>query len=171
MEALIKPELGLIFWTVLIFVILVFILAKTVWKPLLSAVEAREEKIKADIEAAKKARDEAQIVKNEIEERLKKLSGEISEKISLASREAALEREKIIEKASAQAQLMLENAKKEIQSQQLEVSRQLEKKVLEIALLASEKALGSVIDKEINAQLSDVLAKEIASGRIKKVNG
>lgn len=171
MEALIKPETGLIFWTVLIFVILLFLLSKMVWRPLLDSVQAREEKIKADIEAAQKARNEAQLAKNEIEERLKKLSGEIAEKISLASREAAIERERIIEKASAQAQLMLENAKKEIQAQQEEASRQLEKRVLEIALLASEKALGSVIDKKVNAQLSEVLAKEIASGRIKKVNG
>lgn len=171
MEALIKPETGLIFWTVLIFIILVFLLARVVWKPLLAAVEAREEKIKGDLEAARKARDEAQAAKDEIEQRLKKLSSDIAERFAAASREAAIERDKLIEKASAQAQLMLENARKELENQKAETQRQLEKKIMEIALLASEKALGSVIDKKLNSQLSENLLKELSSGKIKKAKG
>ena len=170
MESLIKPETGLIFWTVFIFIALVFVLAKTVWKPLLSAVEAREERIRADIEAAKKARDEAQAFKSEIDERLKKLNLEISEKLAIASKEAAIEKERILEKASSQAQLMIENAKKELENQKIEAAKQLEKKVLEIALLSSKKVLGLVIDKKLDAQLSEALAKELSSGKIKKVN-
>ncbi|MEW5951047.1 MAG: F0F1 ATP synthase subunit B [Elusimicrobia bacterium] len=169
MEALIKPETGLIFWTVLIFAILVFLLSKTAWKPLLEAVNAREEKIKGDIEAAQKARDEAEAAKKEIENRLKGLSAEISSKLEKSSREAALERDKILEKASEQAALILDNAKKEIEAQKAQAEILLEKKVMEIALLAGEKALGAVIDKKINSQLAQELAKELSSGKMKKV--
>ncbi len=168
MEALIKPETGLIFWTVFIFAILVFFLSKTAWKPLLDAVNAREERIKQDLESAKKARDEAEAAKVEIERKLSELSAEISLRLEKSSREAAIERDRILEKASEQASILLENARKEIEAQRAQAEIQLEKKVMDIALLVSQKALGAVVDRKIDAQLSQQLAKELASGKIKK---
>lgn len=171
MEALIKPETGLIFWTVFIFAILVFLLSKTLWKPLLDAVNAREEKIRQNLESAKKARDEAEAAKIEIEKRLMELSAEISMRLERSQREAAIERDKIIEKASQHAMVLLENAKKEIEAQRSQAEIQLEKKIIDIALLVSQKALGTVVDREIDAQLSRQLARELALGNIKKVDG
>ena len=51
---LILPDLGLLFWTALVFCILLFLLAKFAWKPILSAVNAREQKITEALELAEK---------------------------------------------------------------------------------------------------------------------
>ncbi|MFA7008529.1 MAG: hypothetical protein WC204_06675, partial [Elusimicrobiales bacterium] len=63
MEALIRPEFGLMFWTILIFVLLVLVLSKTAWKPLMKAVEERERSLRHDREAAEKARLEAEKIR------------------------------------------------------------------------------------------------------------
>ena len=49
MEELLKPDLGLIFWTIVNFTLLAFLLAKFAWKPIITAIEAREKKIADDI--------------------------------------------------------------------------------------------------------------------------
>ena len=55
---LVTPSIGLMFWTTLVFAILLFLLAKFAWKPILGAVKAREEKINNALEAAEKAQKE-----------------------------------------------------------------------------------------------------------------
>ena len=55
---LITPELGLVFWTLVTFLILLFILRKFAWKPILGAVSDREEGIKDALASAEKARQE-----------------------------------------------------------------------------------------------------------------
>jgi len=60
MDSLVVPDLGLLFWTALVFCSLLFLLAKFAWKPILSAVNAREQKITEALELAEKTRSEIQ---------------------------------------------------------------------------------------------------------------
>jgi len=163
MEALIKPESGLIFWTVFIFAILVFILAKTVWKPLLKSIEDRENKIKSDIESAAKSREEAQKIKEEIDEKLRGLEKEINEKLSIAQSQANEEREKIIQEAKREAENIINNAKKEIDNYKIKTEKEIENKLVEIAIQASKKVLSDIIDEKINAKLEESFSKEFAA--------
>ena len=55
---LILPDYGLLFWTGLVFCLLLFLLAKFAWKPILNAVNAREQKIHEALELADKTRAE-----------------------------------------------------------------------------------------------------------------
>ncbi len=55
---LVTPGIGLLFWTTLVFLILMFVLAKYAWKPILNAVKEREDSINESLEAAEKAKEE-----------------------------------------------------------------------------------------------------------------
>ena len=134
MENLVKPEFGLTFWTIVSFFILVFILSKFVWKPLLEAIEKRENKIKQDIELAQKAKDEANLIKNQIEERLKKLDKEIKD--------------------------ITENARKEAENYKKEIEKDIEKKIVEISSEIAKKVLYDVIDKKIEEKILELSLKE-----------
>ena len=57
-NSLTTPAIGTIFWSALIFGLFFLILAKFAWKPILSAVKARDEMIKGSLESAEKAREE-----------------------------------------------------------------------------------------------------------------
>ncbi len=160
MEHLIKPEFGLTFWTILTFIILVLVLSKFVWKPVLKAVEDRENKINSDIESAKKARDEAEKMKEEIENRIKSLNSEIEQRISKAVYDANLEREKIIEKAQNQAELIISNAKKEVELYKKEIERELEKKLIETSVLISKRVLSDIVDKKLDEKIAEASLRE-----------
>ncbi len=165
MENLIKPEFGLTFWTILSFILLVVVLSKYVWKPVLGAVEEREKKISNDLEMAQKAREDAERIKNEIEDRLKNLNKEIEERFAKAIYEANSEKEKIISKAQSQAELIISNAKKEAEEYKKHLEKELEKKIVEISTLISRKVLTGVVDKHIDEKIMEVTLKEYKNYR------
>ena len=100
---LILPDFGLLFWTALVFILLLFILTKFIWKPILSAVNEREEKITEALELAVKTKAEMQTLQAENQNILK---------------EARAERDAIVKDAKEIATKMVadakDNAKKEM---------------------------------------------------------
>ncbi|HAH31864.1 MAG TPA: ATP synthase F0 subunit B [Elusimicrobia bacterium] len=153
MEALIKPEFGLTFWTILCFVLLVVVLSKTAWKPLLKAVEDRENALKRDREAAESARAEAEKIKGELEAKFTEIKAELAHRLDSAKAEGEKEKERIIEEAARSAARILETARIEIDAQKNEAVRELREKVVGLTLAASEKLLEAHLDPKINARL------------------
>ena len=93
---LILPDFGLLFWTALVFCILLFILAKFIWKPILGAVNAREQKITEALDLAVKTKAEMKEMQAQNENLYK---------------EARAERDAILKDAKEVAMKMLEDAK------------------------------------------------------------
>ena len=93
---LIKPDLGLLFWTGLVFCLLLFLLAKFAWKPILNAVNARGQKIQEALDLAEKTRAEMQLLQAENDKIIK---------------EARAERDSILKAANAASVQIIEEAK------------------------------------------------------------
>lgn len=161
MEALIKPEFGLMFWTISIFALLVVLLSKTAWGPLMKAVDERERALRHDREAAEKARAEAEKIKAELDARLAALKSEVEARLDESRQAAAREREQVIEYALKSGAMMLETARNEIAAQRAELARELKGRVGEMALLAAERVLAKNIDHKANAELVDKFLKEL----------
>ena len=166
MEALIKPEFGLSFWTITCFVLLVIVLSKTAWKPLLKAVEDRENALRRDREAAESARAEAEKIKGELEARFAGLNAELSRRLDSAKAEGEKEKERIVEEARRSAALIAEAAKREIDSQKNEAVRELREKVVGLALAACEKLLEKHLDPKTNSQLVARSIDELEKGKM-----
>ena len=77
MEALIRPEIGLMFWTITCFVLLALVLSRTAWRPLIAAVEEREHALKTDRHAAETARAQAEKIKVEMAAQLAAMKDEV----------------------------------------------------------------------------------------------
>ncbi|OGS54934.1 MAG: ATP synthase F0 subunit B [Elusimicrobia bacterium RIFOXYB2_FULL_62_6] len=161
MEALIKPEFGLMFWTISIFILLVVLLSKTAWAPLIKAVEERERSLRHDREAAEKARAESEKIKAELEARLAELKAEVGSQLEQARAQGAREREQILEHTLKAGAAMLETAKNEIEAQRREMAKELKDKVAGMALLAAEKVLLRSVDQKSNTELVDRFLKEL----------
>ncbi|HTH30029.1 MAG TPA: hypothetical protein VL946_01710, partial [Lacibacter sp.] len=73
---LITPDLGLLFWTGLVFVLLLVILTKFIWKPILASVNAREQKISDALELAEKTKAEMHALQAQNENLLKEARAE-----------------------------------------------------------------------------------------------
>lgn len=165
MEALIRPELGLTFWTIACFVLLVVLLSKTAWKPLLSAVEERERAIKHDRRTAEEARAEAEKLKADLEARLAEMKAEIQRRLDEARVSAEKDKDLLIEEARRSAALILETARREIETQRAETARELRNKVVELSVLAAEHILLKQIDHRANTDLASKYLAELEKGK------
>lgn len=147
---LITPEIGLFFWHTIVFLVLIFVMAKFAWKPILGAVQQREDSINNALASAEEARKEMQNLQADNEKLLQqarlerdailKEAREIKEKvIADASAEAQAKADKIV----AQAQVIIENEKNaavaEIKDQVATLSIQIAEKVVRQELSSKEK--------------------------------
>lgn len=154
MEALIRPEIGLMFWTITCFGLLVLLLSKTAWQPLMKAVEERERGIKHDLHLAETSRAEAEKIRVELDGRLAELKAEIGRRMDEARVSAEREKDVIIEEARRSAGAIVESSKREIESQKAEAARDLRSKVAELSIMAAEHILLKQIDHRANTDLS-----------------
>ncbi len=141
-EGLLKVDPGLLLWTIITFVVLVLILWKAAWKPIVEALDARSEKIRGDIEAAEKSRLEAEKLFEEHRQMMDKAKDEAQQVITEGKNDAEKLKNSIVEKANQEAKDMVERARKEI-------------------TLAKEKAL-SEIQSEVVTLSTEIASKVIA---------
>ncbi len=157
MDFLLRPEPGLIFWTVLTFLLLVVLLRKYAWKPILHGLKVREETIENSLLAAEKAKNEVENLeklhqkmmnetKAERDEILKQTRELKNKIISEAKGTAQKEATKIIE--SAREQIKIENNKaiKELKNQVAKISIEIASMILETELKEDSKQK-EIIDK------------------------
>lgn len=160
MEALIQPDIGLSFWTILCFVLLLLILKKTAWKPLIDAINEREEGLRRTMESAEQARKEAEKIKDELNERFAELNSEIKERLEEARKTAAEEKEKIIEDARKSAASIVSAAKKEMDAEKSNALKDMKRKFARISMMTAEKLLADSVDEKKNAELAEKYVAE-----------
>jgi len=165
MEALIRPELGLTFWTILCFGLLVLVLSKTAWQPLMQAVNERERAIKHDRHSAETARADAEKLKAELDVKLADLKSEIGRRMDEARVSAGKEKDLLIEEARAAAAGIVESSRREIEAQKTEAARELRSKVAELSVMAAERILLHQLDHRANTDLSSKYLAELEQER------
>jgi len=144
---------GLMIWTIVSFLILLFILNKAAWKPILAALEAREKNIKDNIEAAKKAREEADRSIEEYQKKLAEAHTEAQATVSRARQDAELLGEELKAKYKTEAEAMLEKARKQIDLEKQSALNAIRNEVAGIAIAAAEKVISKSLDSEDHRRL------------------
>lgn len=142
MEKLINQfEFGLFFWQILIFVGLILLLKKFAWKPILDAVNEREEGIKNALESAENARREMQDLQADNQRILNEARAERDAML----KEAREMKEKMVADAKSEAQAqglkMIEQAKAAIESEKNSAMAELKLQVSSLSLSIAEKLL------------------------------
>lgn len=144
---------GVILWTVVTFVFLLFILKKMAWKPILNSLSERENFIKESLEKADKAQKDAEKLISDNKASLRK-SEEEAQKIIEQSRELAEKlRADTIEKSKIEAKKLIADAMNEIERKNTEAFNKLKDQVADIAVSAAEKILRENLDKEKQVKL------------------
>ncbi|WP_264511832.1 F0F1 ATP synthase subunit B [Flavobacterium sp. N1719] len=147
-------EFGLFFWQVLIFVGLILLLKKFAWKPILDAVNEREEGIKNALQSAEQARKDMENLMSTNE----KMAAEARAERDAMMKEAREIKEKMINDAKAEAQIqgekMIEQAKAAIESEKNAAMADLKNQVSALSLEIAEKLLKDELsNKEAQAKL------------------
>jgi len=162
MEKLINDfSFGLFFWQMLIFVGLILLLKKFAWKPILDAVNEREEGIKQALLSAKNAKEEMQNLKSDNE----KLIAEARVERDAMMKEAREIKDKMINDAKSEAQAqglkMIEQAKAAIESEKNAAVADLKNQVASLSIEIAEKVLKSELsDKASQTQLVEKMLSD-----------
>src|SRR5215813_12400797 len=102
-QSLVQPSLGLIFWTVVTFVLLALVLKRFAWKPILGIIDAREKAIREALEESKRARQAAEEALAKNKEMVAHARADAARIVSEGQKEAQRLRSEILEKARTEA--------------------------------------------------------------------
>jgi F-type H+-transporting ATPase subunit b len=143
---LVTPNPGTIFWMLIIFGIVLFILRKFAWKPILNALKDREESISQALNSAEEAKKEVAGLKADNE----RIIAEARQEKNIILREAKEIKEKIIseakEKAAEETNKSIVLAKQQIEAEKIAAINEMKRQVAELSVLIAEK----VIRKELS---------------------
>lgn len=112
--SLFAGDLGNTIWTLVIFVVLLLVLGKFAWKPILATLQRREQFIRESLEEAKQDREKAEQRLREYEEKLQKAHQEAAAIVEEGRRDAEDTRKRIQEQSRSEAEAMIERARREI---------------------------------------------------------
>jgi len=159
---LIKPDLGLLIWMLFSFSIVVFVLAKFAWKPILAALKHRERSIQKSLESAEKAREEMAKIEfgNEKITQLAKIERENLLKEAKEIKNNLIEEAK--ETAKKEAKKIIEDAKKSVEHEKNQVINEIKNQIAALSVDIAEKILKQNLgDESTQKKLIDDLVKDI----------
>ena len=158
---LVKLDPGLFIWTILTFLILFFVLAKFAWKPLLAALESRENTIKSSLEDADKAKTELERLNAESEEIIAKARSE-AQTIRVEAKSAAEKiKADVMVQAGEDAKKIRDEAEKQIQVEKDKAINEIRQEVVNLTMTVAEKVIKKNLSKEDNQSLIEDSIKHL----------
>jgi F-type H+-transporting ATPase subunit b len=163
MNPLVRPDPGLFIWTIVTFLVLLALLAKFAWRPLLAALEARRALIAKAIDDAERTKQELERVQRESGSLLAKARVEAESILSRSRADADAFREEMRQKAIVDAAAIVKRAEKEIQLETNRAIEQLRREAVDLSLAIATKLLQRNVTKDDNVALIDETIKQIGT--------
>ena len=161
---LVTPAIGLMFWTVVIFILLLVILKKFAWKPILKAVDDRNSSINEALASAEKAKSEMEQLsadndkilneaRNQRDSIIKEARDIKIKTIADAKNKASIEAEKIISSAKEQIKNEKMKAMTELKNEIADISIQMAEKIIKTEL-KDAKSQKKLIEEDLKKQMN-----------------
>jgi F-type H+-transporting ATPase subunit b len=159
---LVTPGIGLVFWMLVTFGLLLFILGKYAWGPIMKGIHQREDTIEKALEAANEAKKEMLKLKAGNEQLLR----EAKDERDALMREARKMRDSLLDearvKAAEEATRIIENARENIQYEKMAAINDLKNQIASISIEIAEKLIVKELsDKQQQQELTEKLLKEV----------
>ena len=150
---LMAPEAQMMLFTWMAFFIVLVILNKFAWKPILSSLDAREKSIQDSVEKAEKIREEMEKLEETRTEILNKATTQSNEIVAQARKAAEQAAKHLTDQAREESKILLDNAKREIHEEQQKAIAILKETSADIAINIASKLIEENLDKQKNAKL------------------
>ena len=150
---------GLIVWTIVTFILLLFVLKRFAWKPLLQALTAREERVRESLDQAEHARQEAQRLIETNQKQMQNAQEEFQRLMREAREEAEKLRAKRRQDAEAEARRIVDQGKMEIEREKEAALNQLRNEVADLAVRAAGRILDEELDEKKHRKLVDAFMR------------
>ncbi len=158
---LVQPDPGLFIWTVLTFLLLLALLAKFAWTPLLAALDSRQQGIRKALDDAQTAKLELERLEQESAQIVRKARAEAEAIITQSRADADRLREEIRQKAKAEAEGILRNTERQIQLETSRALQQIRSEAVDLSVSIASKIIQRNISKEDNERLIADALKQV----------
>jgi F-type H+-transporting ATPase subunit b len=158
---LVQVDPGLFIWTILTFLVLLTLLAKFAWRPLLQSLEARQETIRKSLADAEKARHELERLNQESETIINRARVEAENIVGASRADAERLRGELREKARAEAEGIIRNAERQIQLETARALEQIRNEAADLSVAIASKIIQKNLTKEDNERLIDEALKQL----------
>ena len=158
---LVQTDPGLFIWTIVTFLVLLALLAKFAWRPLLEALETRQNAIRKSLDDAQQAKEELERLHVESAQIIQRARNDAEAIIVQSRSDGDRLREELKQKARAEADHIVKNAERQIQ---LETSRALEQirhEAIELSVMIASKIIQRNLTREDNEKLIDDALKQV----------
>jgi len=162
---LVQPDPGLFIWTILTFLVLVALLAKFAWRPLLQALESRQDSIRKSLDDAKKAKQELERLHAESAEIIRQSRVEADAIVTRSRADAERLREEMKQKARTEADAIVKNAERQIQLETGRALQQIRREAVDLSVMIASKLIQRNLTKEDNERLIEEALKQVEGPR------
>ena len=150
---LLQPDPGLFIWTILTFLVLVGLLAKFAWRPLLQALESRQDLIRKSLDDAQRAKQELDRLQHESAQIVRAARVEAESIITASRSDGERLRNELREKARTEAEAIIKNAERQIQLETSRAVQQIRHEVVDLSVMIASKLIQRNLTKEDNERL------------------
>lgn len=145
---LMNPDPGTVFWTAISFILLVWVLKKMAWGPILQTLQERERRIKEALEKADLAQKELEEARSEQHAIFEAAKKEAQELLNKSRKTAEATKQEILQKAEQEAAKMLERAKKDITLEKDKAVEEIKKQAVDLSVLMASKLINKSLTKD-----------------------
>jgi F-type H+-transporting ATPase subunit b len=150
---LVSPDVGLMIWTLLAFLVALFILRKYAWPAITEALDKRQRAIEESIETAERARAEAAGLLEEYRERLKEARAQADEIVARARKAGEVHERESLEGAKAKREELIEQTRRDIEAETRRAIQEIRSEVADLTILATEKVTRKTLDDDDQRRL------------------
>jgi F-type H+-transporting ATPase subunit b len=161
---LVQPDPGLYIWTILTFLVLAGLLARFAWRPLLDALDRRQESIRKSLDDARQAKEELEQLRRDSSRILSEARTEADAIISRTRADATRAGEEMKVKARAEAENIVRNAERQIELETGRAVQRIRTEAVDLSIAIASKLLRRNLTKEDNERLIVETIKEIEGG-------
>ena len=162
---LVQLDPGLYIWTIVVFLVLLALLAKFAWRPLLEALEKRQESIRRSLDDAAKAKQELERLQVESQRILAEARAEAEAIVARTREDANRLRDEMRQKAQQEAANIVKNAQKQIELETARALQQIRHEAVDLSIAIASKLLQRNVSKADNERLIEDTFKQLEAQR------
>jgi F-type H+-transporting ATPase subunit b len=163
-QALLTPHIGTVFWTLVTFIIMLWVLGRYAWKPILGALESREKTIRDSIDSAKNDRAEAKSLLDEQRTLLAEAHRQRAAALDEGRKNAEVLKAEILDQANKQREQLLKQTEEQVKSELRQARAEMGALAADLAIQAAEKLLTKNLDGDSQRKLVEDYLAGLESG-------
>lgn len=164
-EGLFGKALDLTVWTIVVFLVLLFVLSKFAWTPMLEGLKQREANIHGALEEAQKARAEAEKVRTDLKAEMDSAHLKVKELLDEARRDSQRTMEEMVGKARDEIKTERDRLHRELTTARDQALQEIWGQSAQLATLISAKAIGRQLSQDDHRRLVDEAVSELGTER------